>query len=142
MNNKRKFRSLTVSSKTENVGYVIKNLEGFCQEQNIEKKLIETLSYATDEAVTNIVLHAYSGRTDGIIKVTFSIDSNLFYIELIDYGKSFKPIKMTKKDQVESKNPTVGGYGLIIMNSLMDELQYDHNLKENANYLTMKKYIN
>ena len=142
MNESKTSLTLSVTSKTENVGHVIKTLEKFCNDHNFEKKLIETLLIATDEAITNIVLHAYAGRSDGKIHVTFSIKNDTFIIELVDFGKNFQPIKLKRNKNELVDRLKVGGYGLILMNSLMDELNFNHDKSKNANFLTMKKYLN
>ena len=141
MNKSKTSLTLSVTSKTENVSYVIKTLENFCLELDFEKKFIETLLIATDEAITNIVLHAYSGKVDGKIHITFSLKNDVFIIEMEDYGKSFTPVKQSKKNSELVDRLKIGGYGLVLMNSLMDELKFIHDDEKKVNLLTMKKYL-
>ena len=133
--------TLSVTSKTENVTHVVRELEKFCINLNFDKKLIETLIIATDEAITNIVLHAYGGHSDGKIEVTFKLNNKEFIIEFKDFGKSFKPINLNIDSKLSDKLK-IGGYGLVLMNALMDELNFSHDKNDKANLLVMKKFLN
>ncbi len=132
--------TLSVKSKTESVREILKQLEGFCKKNNLNQKIIETLQVATDEAITNIILHSYEGRTDGTINVHFLIDNNRIIIELTDFGKNFEPETLMKKP-IKVAQEKVGGYGLVLMNALMDNIQFSYNKNEKANCLKMEKII-
>lgn len=133
---------LKITSKTENVEQVLKSLEVFCNENNIDNKTIEAIQVATDEAITNIILHGYDKRDDGIINIKFILENNKLLIKIIDYAKSFQPEKLIKQNIDDVKALTrVGGFGLILMNALMDYIDYSYNEDEQANYLIMEKYL-
>ncbi len=130
--------NLSVKSRTENVGQIVKRLGEFCKENNIDQKIIEMLQIATDEAITNIIFHSYK-NIDGIINITFTLDEKTIIIKLVDFGKIFTPSKKVHND---NKKVKIGGYGLVLMNKLMDDIQFSYDHKEKANNLIMKKYLN
>ncbi len=133
---------LSVTSSTQNVSYVVKKLEDFCIQANIEKKISETIIIATDEAITNIILHAYHGKNDGLINIQFTISDNKIIIELSDYGKIFETFEQKKKSGRQSVGQLhVGGYGLVLMESLMDEVLFVYDDKLKSNNLKMIKYL-
>jgi anti-sigma regulatory factor (Ser/Thr protein kinase) len=132
-----KVLDLSVKSKTENVGRIVKRLGEFCKENSIDKKVIEMLQVATDEAITNIILHSYK-NIEGIINITFTLDEKIVIIKLIDFGKTFIP---NKKLYNNNKKMKIGGYGLILMNKLMDDINFSYDQKEKTNKLIMKKYL-
>ncbi len=142
MEDKSNTLTLNITSKTESVTHVVQSLENFCLDLKIDQKVIDTLLIATDEAITNIVLHAYGGKNDGKIHVCFQKDEKEFIIQFTDFGKSFKPLKIKKKarpDKVDRLR--IGGYGLVLMDSLMDELKFIYDKTKKANTLTMIKYL-
>ncbi|GMT49248.1 MAG: hypothetical protein IEMM0008_0787 [bacterium] len=142
MEDKSNTLTLDITSKTENVTYVVQSLEDFCLELKIDQKIIDTLLIATDEAITNIVLHAYDGKKDGQIHVCFQKEEKEFIIQFTDFGKSFKPSKIKKKARLaKADRLRIGGYGLVLMDTLMDELKFRYDKTKKANTLTMIKYL-
>ena len=93
---------LSLKSETAIVSYVIQKLEKFCRQHLIDDDNIENITIACDEALTNIIMHAYEGRDDGKILVCFNIDKNALTIELTDYGKKFEPGRIEKKTEVQA----------------------------------------
>ncbi|GMT50064.1 MAG: hypothetical protein IEMM0008_1603 [bacterium] len=141
---KNRHRSLTlnVTSELASVPYVIQSLEKFCMDLDFDRDLIHSLLIATDEAITNIILHAYCGRTDGKIEVSFQLVRGDFIVQMMDYGKKFKPLRIRKKTRSGHLDRLrVGGYGLFLMDNLMDHIQFTYNNNEKANNLTMTKSL-
>ncbi len=142
MEDKSNTLTLDITSKTESVTHVVQSLEDFCLELKIDQKIIDTLLIATDEAITNIVLHAYDGKKDGKIHVSFQKEESEFIIQFTDFGKSFKPLKIKKKARLYKVDRLrIGGYGLVLMDTLMDELKFIYDKTKKANTLTMIKYL-
>ncbi len=100
---------------------------------------IDDIEFAVDEAVANIIEHAYGGKRGYIfIKVTCS-DAD-FTIELHDKGEKFDPTlgKLPDLDEHHEKKKT-GGLGIYIMRKLMDTIKY-HYIDGQGNYLVMVKH--
>jgi anti-sigma regulatory factor (Ser/Thr protein kinase) len=72
---------------------------------------------ALGEAFNNIVLHGYSGRRDGLIKLRIEPRAGEIRIELRDWGKSFDPKAVPLPDL--SGLPE-SGLGLFIIHSFME----------------------
>lgn len=87
----------------------------------------ETLTYnlqlAAHEACANIVDHAYSGDPSNRILISLALmaEPNRFVIDLFDSGRSFD-LASTPLPNLDQ--PQVHGYGLFIIQSLMDEVVY------------------
>lgn len=101
----------------------------------VEKKLAELkipdpvrqdVVLATDEAATNIVLHAYKEENpEGIIIVSLCVRNGNLEVELLDQGGTFDPGKVPKPDINENlKGRRQGGFGVHLMKSLMDKIVY------------------
>lgn len=86
----------------------------------------ETVPYnvelALHEACTNIIEHAYAG-VPGQIKMTFTLveKPKKLIVELFDNGRSFDFPSIQKPDLDE---PQIRGYGLFLMQELMDQVEY------------------
>jgi serine/threonine-protein kinase RsbW len=84
--------------------------------------LAYNIELAVHEVCANIIDHAYNGRP-GRIKIVFTMVSNpqQLVVELFDNGRSFEyaSISMPSPDE-----PQVRGYGLFLIQALMDEVEY------------------
>lgn len=109
-------------------------LLGFCEE---DRGLVVL---AVDEALTNIIRHAYSGRSDQSIEVTLRCanDSDgqaTLQIQLRDWGEPAQP-EQFKSRPLQDVRP--GGLGVHIMRCCMDNVEY-RPAPEGGTCLTMTK---
>ena len=81
------------------------------------------ISLAMDEICTNIIDHAYGPNQIGEIEISFSLCDNPYgmEIELTDTGRSFEFDSAVTPDL---NKPQVRGYGLFLVNQLMDGVTY------------------
>ncbi len=80
---------------------------------------------AVDEACSNIIEHAYHGRT-GEIEVTSDFRDETLTIILRDHGDSFDPDSVPQPDLTSNlEDRQVGGLGVYLMRHLMDEVRYE-----------------
>jgi anti-sigma regulatory factor (Ser/Thr protein kinase) len=83
------------------------------------------------EAVSNIFIHAYK-RSPGQIQGLLTLDETQITIDMVDVGKPF-PSYPTRFKQIDLSNPPEHGYGLPIINQVMDSIEYKR-LTHEANY--------
>jgi anti-sigma regulatory factor (Ser/Thr protein kinase) len=84
---------------------------------------------AVDEALANVIRHAYEGQPDQGIEVSCNLlcssaggDPDGLEFILVDHGKPGEPEKM-KSRELDDIRP--GGLGMHIITSIMDEVQYE-----------------
>lgn len=112
-------------------------------EQNGKKyrfadKVINSFKLVVDEACTNIIRHGYMDIKDGEITIRAIIRRQSLTIVIIDQGKHFDPRKAGKVDlQKYVDIGKKGGLGILMMQKLMDDIQY--NLTRNGNELRLTK---
>ena len=136
--------SLTIDSRPENVplvGMCAKEFAGnlFNSEQlcNIEQALVET--------VNNCIEHAYSGFSEGKIKINYNLFNERFVIELIDQGKEFDATRLESLntdfsyDPLDIDNLPEGGFGLIVISRSIDEISYRR--EDGNNFWTLTKFV-
>jgi serine/threonine-protein kinase RsbW len=80
------------------------------------------LELAVHEACTNIVDHAYEGR-DGRLDVTFSLaeQPRRLVVDLHDSGRTFD---LSRIEDIDLQDPRERGYGLFLVQQLLDEVCY------------------
>jgi serine/threonine-protein kinase RsbW len=102
-------------------------------------KDIFELETAVDEAVSNIIEHAYGGEGIGEIVCTCNQIENGIQVILEDYGQPFDPSCVPLPDlNVELKNRKNNGLGYFLMCQLMDDVRFEFTAKSNR--LTLTKH--
>ncbi len=130
---------LTVSSDLDGLPQVIDFVRQACTAAGLSDNAVFACELATDEACTNIIEHAYDGRSDGVIRVTCRTEPGAFVVQFHDQGVAFDPSKIREPllNEVLADRP-LGGLGMHFMRSLMDEVRFDFDPIQ-GNMLTMTK---
>jgi serine/threonine-protein kinase RsbW len=101
-------------------------------------KAVYAIQLAADEAASNIIEHAYAGRTDGSLEMTCEFEQDRLVITFFDRGKSFDISKVKKPDlKADLSERKIGGLGIYLMHKLMDEVRYSST--RSGNILTLIK---
>lgn len=100
-----------------------------------EKKTTEEILLAVDEALTNIIRHAYGGNP-GKMAVSVSAADNKIEIVLEDWGKKFDPTQVPPPELPRHKP---GGLGVHFIRTIMDQMIYDDQGPE-GNRLRLVKH--
>jgi serine/threonine-protein kinase RsbW len=102
-------------------------------------KDIFELETAVDEAVSNIIEHAYGGEGIGEIVCTCNQIENGIQVILEDHGQPFDPSCVPLPDlNAELKNRKNNGLGYFLMCQLMDDVRFEFTAKSNR--LTLTKH--
>jgi len=133
---------MVVKSRTENLSDVREFINSLVRKIGISPEVSEDIILAVDEACTNIIKHSYKFFPDGEIIVKVKYFDNKIIITIIDYGENFQPHKIHKPDLQEYyKHKKVGGLGMYLMKTLMDEVKYS-SVPGKYNQVLLTKYIN
>jgi len=96
------------------------------------------LETAVDEAVSNIIEHAYGGEGIGEISCTCNQVEDGILVILEDHGQPFDPSCVPTPDlKSQLKNRKNHGLGYFLMCHLMDDVRFE--FKDNHNKLTLFK---
>jgi len=103
---------------------------------------INMLTVAVDEAVANIIEHAYDPKDYGefSIDIEMAADGESFEAVIRDSGSFFDPglvpiVNIREHVQAGRKN----GLGIFLMKKIMDRVIYSHD-EDNFNLLRLVKY--
>jgi serine/threonine-protein kinase RsbW len=123
--NKVKTRKLTVKSKTENLSIIRDFIKTTTAEAGVASDVVENIILAVDEACTNIIKHAYKSFPDGELIIKTKSTLSRFVVSITDYGQSFEPDTIPEPDlQKYYRQKRVGGLGMYLMKTLMDDVKY------------------
>lgn len=99
---------------------------------------IYSVQLATDEAVSNIIEHAYEGISNASFELTCEFKRDRLVITIMDHGKPFDPSKVAIPDvKADLSERKIGGLGIFLMRKLMDEVRYE--ITASGNLLTLVK---
>jgi serine/threonine-protein kinase RsbW len=87
------------------------------------------LELALQELCVNVIEHAYNNEPGGRIRLTYTRVPNGHEFAVRDQGAEYDP---HTRREVDLAVPTVGGYGLHLMESLCDDVQYRREGADNV----------
>ncbi len=116
---------IKVKSRTENLSLIRDFVSSKASDAGLAKDDIENVMLAVDEACTNIIKHAYKSFPDGEIVIKLEYNSDKLLVTIIDHGSTFDPEGISDPDlQKYYRNGRVGGLGMYLMKTLMDDVKY------------------
>ena len=83
------------------------------------------LCLAVDEIATNIVLHGYDEvGLKGDLAVEALQERGQLIIRLLDHGRTYDPSQMQQSDLCTVSTQRIGGWGLFLSKTAVDEFDY------------------
>ena len=117
---------LSIASTPAHLPVVRAALESVCKLMGFDEPTRGDIVLAVDEALANVIKHAYHGDNDKPIEVTLQSvggDVGSLHIELRDWGEQVEPASIKSRD-LDDVRP--GGLGVHIMSRCMNEVKYVH----------------
>jgi serine/threonine-protein kinase RsbW len=132
-------RTAIFSAKCENLDGMREFVGQAAQDAGMDKRQTYAVQLAVDEACSNIIEHAYTGKEGEEIEITCAAVDDILTIFIRDHGRPFDPASVHFPDlDADLKKRHVGGLGVYLMRQLMDEVHFE-TLGEAGNVLTMVK---
>lgn len=131
MNSKTTYQ-ISISASTRNLSDVRDFITEHAESYGFVADQIADIRLAVDEAVTNIIKHAYQNDTSKEINISLKFTDAQLCIYLTDTGRSFEfeTYKLPDiKKQIELKKR--GGMGVYLIHSLMDKVSYTRKGQKN-----------
>ena len=108
---------------------------------NFTPELNFNLNLVLEEAVSNVILYAYSKEVQKEINLLANISDNNLIFVLTDSGKEFDPTKVPDADvTLSAEEREIGGLGIFLIRQIMDTVEYQRI--DGKNVLTMRKQLN
>jgi serine/threonine-protein kinase RsbW len=135
---------LRIPSDTDNLELIREFVTKVADKVGFNSDDVGKIELACDEACTNVIKHAYTpshknGKQN--LDIVIRIDLNKFTLIVTDHGKGFDPESIKMPDMKEYlAQLKVGGLGIYLMKTLMDEV--DYQIKPGVkNQVKMVKYF-
>lgn len=116
---------LKIPSQTDNLEIIRNFISGIAKKVGFEEEDVNKIELAVDEACTNVIEHAYQHDESQDIDIAIKIDYQKFTVVVADQGRSFKMEEVEIRDMKSYlAELRVGGLGIYLMKTLMDEVDY------------------
>lgn len=118
--------TMRVPGSQEGIGEVVVAFERFSVENGIGDAVRRPIQIVLDELLSNTVR---CGKVPGrrlTIDVEFRLDGEMLRVGLVDDGVPFDPLGREAPDTtLDLEDRPVGGLGILIVRSLVDEISWD-----------------
>src|SRR5258708_50952 len=119
-------REVRIESRQAEVRPVVALVEQFGAEHRLPTAIINDVCVSLDEVLSNIIAHGYGPEAGGEIIVRLDYAGDEFRVEIEDGGKAFDPLQAPPPDlSAELRERKIGGLGIHLIRSLMDDVAYD-----------------
>jgi serine/threonine-protein kinase RsbW len=123
----------------DSLNRILEFVAAAAEQAGLDRRAVQAVQLAVDEACSNIIEHAYGGESRGDIECTCCVDEDALVTRLADQGAPFDPDAVPAPDlEAPLEDRTEGGLGVFIMRQLMDEIHYDFT-PQSGNVLTLVK---
>ena len=131
--------SINIENKLTEITTAIDQFESFGMEHSIPMAIIQKFNIAFDEMLNNVISYGYDDDEKHSIDVEVELKGERLIITLVDDGIPFNPFRNDPPDTMLSvEERGIGGLGVHIVKSLMDEYEYKRNADKNI--ITLVKF--
>jgi len=111
------------TSDPANIAPARKAVEALAAAAGFDDKAIGEIGLCVNEAMANVIRHAYGGRTDQPMSITAELidDATALRVTIRDWGSGVNPTDLPLKPH-DPYRP--GGLGLVCLRSLMDQIEF------------------
>ncbi len=117
---------LKIASDPANLAEVRKQVEAFCGQSGLDETACGDVGLCVNEAMANVIRHAYAGATDRPILVTAERihdgRRDGVIVSIRDWGNGFNPEALVGRPHDKNKP---GGLGLICIREMLDGFKFE-----------------
>lgn len=109
----------------------------FAEESGFPANKVRKLRLALEEALVNIINHAYPSGEKGDAEVCCWVDKDQLILEMRDQGPPFDPFCLPPPELGgDLTHRPIGGLGVFMIRRLVDSVRYER--RDNMNVLVMR----
>ena len=130
-----------LDSRLENVWMVGVAVKSYCLESGFSQDASASVEVALVEAVNNTIIHAYHSQAGHPVEIRVILEPERIVFHIEDQGDGFspRPRSETVIDPSDITSLPEGGYGLMLIHGIMDQVEYQSTGKNNL--LIMSKWF-
>ena len=132
-------RSLLIANELDELQKINAAIEELAEEENWSPDVTFQIGLAVEELGVNIVNYGHDDDKAHEIKIVIASEDEAITIEIEDDGHAFNPLSDAPEPDLDAEveDRTVGGLGIHLVRTMMDEVHYQR--QQNKNCLTLVK---
>jgi len=131
---------LQVPSRTEFLAVVRDVTRSWAVVAGFDRGDADQIALAVDEAVTNVIEHAYRGATDKVVELRYEDRGDDLRVDVVDHGRTVDPKTVTRVDLDRyASERRKGGLGVHLMGKIMDSVTFRRSGRRNVCCLVRRK---
>ncbi len=128
---------LQIPAVREKLSEVVELMVAYSGEAGWNQELSTLIDLVLEELLINIIDYGYPDRPAGTIQLTVESQADSVCIHLLDDGIPFDPFLYEMPDQgLSLQERTLGGLGLYLVKSLVDNWHYQYSNGNNRSVIT------
>jgi len=118
--------NIKLNSALTELNKVVGFVENICDEHSIYNNYFGNIVTSVSEAFINAVEHGNKGDQDKSIELNFEVQNDGFAFCVTDQGDGFNFENISDPTDITIED-TISGRGLYLMNSLSDDIEFQHS---------------
>ena len=132
--------NLQISSDLEQIKLVNDQFDGFARSNGLSDNIRRSVSLVLDEVLNNTMSYGYDESAGRSIELRIELAVDRLAVTVTDDGKAFNPFKEAAPDTAISlEDRELGGLGIHLVRSLMDEVTYYR--RKGRNVVVLVKHL-
>ena len=116
-------------------------IDGFCADRDIAAETAYAVNLALEELLSNTIAYGYEDDDEPHrIEVILRLEGRMLVVAIVDDGRAFDPTQAPETGHAgASEDDELGGLGLLLVNRMMDAIEYQR--RAGCNVIVMTKRI-
>ena len=116
---------------------VASQIDSFCKTHKLSSEIAYSVNLSLEELLANTISYGYEDDGTHRIEILVRLENQTLIIIIIDDGIAFDPTQAPAQEQFMSlEEPELGGLGLLLINRMMNGLEYQRRANCNIVILT------
>ena len=131
---------IQLSNDLREIARVAAHIDAFCSQWEIPAETAYAVNLAVDELLNNTICHGYEDDEPHRIMALLRCEEHCLVVIVVDDARSFDPTHAPEPQiTLDAEEPTLGGLGLLLVNRMMDGV--DWRRRAGCNVTTLTKSI-
>ncbi len=128
---------IALTNDLREIAGVAARIDRFCAERDISPEVAYAVNLALDELLTNTIGYGYRDEERHRIEIVVRLEGETLVVAVVDDGAAFDPTRIPEAETgtpQDDREP--GGLGLLLVNRMMDGVEYRRRAGCNVTVLT------
>lgn len=128
---------IAITNDLREITGVAAKIDEFCETNELQPEIAYAVNLAIEELLANTISYGYDDEGSHRIEILVRLEEQNLMVVVVDDGIAFDPTQSTASENVVSLDePELGGLGILLINRMMDGVEYQRRADCNIVILT------